>query len=127
MRGYLPMSKAKLTALCESSRADVAAICLPTRLLAEEYGVSDLEEIEYGALEVAREVAEQSQVPVIVALEVDDSLITRGIEQSAGIIEGDFSVSMSNVVAFYLIKDRTEELEWYDASESALCLDQIAG
>jgi hypothetical protein len=121
------MSKAKLTALCESSRADVAAICLPTRLLAEEYGVSDLEEIEYGALEVAREVAEQSQVPVIVALEVDDSLITRGIEQSAGIIEGDFSVSMSNVVAFYLIKDHAEELEWYDASESLLCLAQVEG
>ena len=121
------MTKAELAALSVSVCADVAAIYLPTVLLAEEYGVTDLEDIEYGALEIAREVAEQSHLPIIVAVEIDDSLVARGTEQRAGVIEGDFSIRMDEVVAFYLIKDHDEELEWYDASESALCLDQIAG
>ena len=121
------MTKADLAAFSVSTRADVAAIYLPTNLLAEEYGVTELEDIEYGALEIAREVAEQSHLPIIVAVEIDDSLVVRGTEQRAGVIEGEFSISMDDVVALYLIKDHDEELEWYDASESALCLDQIAG
>ena len=120
------MTGAELAEFCTSLRAVVSEICLPTESLANEYGVSDLEDLEYGALEVARTIAEQTNKTAIVALELDHKAIGASNEKDPGVVMGDFTIGISDVVAFYAITDSDEELEWYDASEAALCLSKVA-
>ena len=126
MRAYVPMTGAELAEFCTSLRAVVSEICLPTESLANEYGVSDLEDLEYGALEVARTIAEQTNKTAIVALELDHKAIGASNEKDPGVVMGDFTIGISDVVAFYVITASDEELEWYDASEAALCLSKVA-
>jgi hypothetical protein len=125
MRGYVPMAKAELKALIQGGTAAVSVIFLPTERIALAYGVSDLEEAEYGALEVARESTEGTELSLIIAFELSDQLIASGREIAAGVLEGHFSLTNSDVVAFYLITDSEEELEWYDATESDACLAKV--
>ncbi len=127
MRGYLPMTKSELADFCQGTHIHPSRIWLPTQALANDYGVSDLEDLEYGALEVARESAERDGQPFIVALEMDDEITNRGTEVAAGILEGQFSFAVSDAAAFYLILGTDDELEWYDSSEVALCLAKIEG
>lgn len=127
MRAYVPMSIGQLSNFCENAGATVSTVCLPTPSLAGEYGVSELEDLEYGALEVCRSLAEVADDPVIVALELEAQTIEAGAEKNPGVFMGDFNIAFADVVAFYVITDDDEELEWYDASESALCLAKVAG
>lgn len=122
MRGYVPMAKSELQAFIQSAAAMTRKLFLPTEQLALEYGVSDLEEAEYGALEVARESAEGAGQSFIVAFEFSDELIALGHEVAPGVLEGNFTLSTPDLVAFYLISDSEEELEWYDVTESEICL-----
>jgi hypothetical protein len=119
------MAKAQLQEFVETATSTVSQIFLPTERIALEYGVSDLEAVEYSALEVARESAEARALPLIIAYEVSDDLIATGHEMEAGILSGDFRLMFSDAVAFYLITDLYQELEWYDATESALCLAKV--
>ena len=127
MRGYVPMAKSELQALIQSAAATAKQIFLPTEQLALEYGISDLEETEYGALEVAREFAEGAALSLIIAFEFSDEIIAHGLEVAPGVLEGHFTLKTSDLVAFYLIADAEEELEWYDASESEICLAKALG
>lgn len=127
MRCYAPMSTAELNAFVESSRFDVSFLYVPSDALSVEYGVNDEEEIEYAAQEVARAAAERLSKPFIVALDVESEVVDRAVEASAGVIEGSFELNYSDVVALYLITGPDDELEWYDASESALCIAQSVG
>ena len=55
MCGYHPISKDDLSAFGESNVLAITRIFVPSEKLAREYGVADLEESEYGALEIARD------------------------------------------------------------------------
>lgn len=127
MRGYVPMAKNELQALIQSAAATAKQIFLPTEQLALEYGISDLEEAEYGALEEAREFAEGAALSLIIAFEFSDEIIAHGLEVAPGVLQGHFTLKTSDLVAFYLIADAEEELEWYDASESEICLAKALG
>lgn len=116
------MAKADLKAFVESASLEVSQIFLPTERIAVKYGVSDLEEAEYGALEVAREYAEKAEHSLIVAYEFSDELFAKGREIDAGVLAGNFGLILAGVVAFYLITNSEEELEWYDATEAEICL-----
>ena len=70
MRGYLPISRDALSAFSERNLLSATRIFVPSEKLASEYGVSDLEEAEYGALEIAREAAEESGNEYIIAFEL---------------------------------------------------------
>lgn len=116
------MAKADLNAFVESASIMVSQIFLPTERIALEYGVSDLEEAEYGALEVAREYAEKAERSLIVAYEFSEELIAKGREIDTGVLTGNFGLISADMVAFYLITNSEEELEWYDATEAEICL-----
>jgi len=98
---------------------------VPTPTLALKYGVSDEEETEYAALELARTDAESIKKPVIVAFELSEVSIASGSEIKAGVVTGKYSIRNPDVIALYLIYGADDELEWYDASESAICLAKI--
>lgn len=130
MRCYVPMSTGELEAFIDSSSARFQTLYLPTLALAEDYGVSDDEEVEYAALEIARAAAESTNKSIVAALEISDSQLATSItdavasnkEISAGVIAGEFHLTFTEVVAVYLIEEPDEELEWYDASEATSCL-----
>lgn len=119
MRSYVPMSKSELESFVLSSSLVLDTIYLPTLALAEDYGVSDEEEVEYAALEIARAAAESKNKPFVVAFE---SVKISQKEIAPGVVVGEFPMQFGEVVAIYLIEDPNEELEWYDPSESAICL-----
>lgn len=119
MRSYVPMSKSELESFVLSSSLVLDTIYLPTLALAEDYGVSDEEDVEYAALEIARSAAESKNKPFVVAFE---SVKISQNEIAPGVVVGEFPMQFGEVVAIYLIEDPNEELEWYDPSESAICL-----
>lgn len=126
MRGYLPISRDALTVFGESNTLSTTRIFVPTENLASEYGVSDLEEAEYGALEIAREAAEESGYEFIIAFEITTHIVSANTEAIPGVVDGTFQLANSDVVAYYLIIGPDDELEWYDATEVALCLAKAA-
>ena len=127
MRGYVPMSISQTSNLLDAQLAHVPRIFITTVKLADEYGLAELEEIEYAALEKARTEAEVSKLHIIVALDFTEEVANAGVEHEPGVLEGEFTLALASVVAFYLIKGEDEELEWYDASESSLCLEKARG
>ena len=126
MRGYLPISRDALSAFSERNLLSATRIFVPSEKLASEYGVSDLEEAEYGALEIAREAAEESGYEFIIAFELTTHLVSANTEGIPGVLDGTFQLATSDVVAYYLITGADDELEWYDATEVALCLAKVA-
>ena len=127
MRGYLPISRDALSAFSELNVLSATRIFVPSEKLAREYGVSDLEEAEYGALEIARETAEESGNEFIIAFELTAHLVSANTEGIPGVFNGTFQLANSDVVAYYLITGPDDELEWYDATEVALCLSKVTG
>ncbi|MBM3703584.1 MAG: hypothetical protein FJW54_00745 [Actinobacteria bacterium] len=125
MRCYLPLSKSEFAHFIESSQMQCEILYVPTPTLALKYGVSDEEETEYAALELARTDAESIKKPVIVAFELSEVSIASGSEIKAGVVTGKYSIRNPDVIALYLIYGADDELEWYDASESAICLAKI--
>lgn len=128
MRCYMPLSKSELALFVDSSHLHSILLFRPSQALALEYAVEEEEELEYAALELAREwaeSAERAEKQIIVALELKDEFLVGGSEIRAGRVEGAFDISYDDVVALYLIHNADDELEWYDASESATCLAQI--
>lgn len=119
------MSHSTLVAFSEKLSATVSEIFIPTNSLMDDYGVNEHEEAEYGALEVAREFAEGSSLPFIVALEVTGAFIGKAQEERPGLLRGTFTFTSSEVVAYYVITNAEEELEWYDATELALCIAKV--
>ena len=119
------MSKSEFARFMESPQMPCEILYVPTSALALEYGVSDEEEAEYAALELARTDAELIKKPLIVALELSEISIASGSEIKAGVVTGKYSISYPDIVALYLIYGADDELEWYDASESAICMAKI--
>ena len=120
------MASSELRAFSESNSLSAPRIFVPSEKLAREYGVADLEESEYSALEIARDNAEDSGYEFIVAFELTTSLLSMENEAIPGVLEGIFTLSKADVVAYYLITGPDDELEWYDATEVALCLAKVA-
>ena len=120
----MPTSTAQLEEFLSKGSLSTSSLFAPTEQLASEYGVIDEEEIEYAALEIARNAAEDSGRQSIIALELDiDSKSPREI--SPGILDGDFALMWKDVQAIYLIVEEEQELTWYDASEATLCLKNL--
>lgn len=126
MRGYLPISRDALSAFSERNVLSATHIFVPSEKLASEYGVIDPEEAEYGALEIAREAAEESGHEFIIAFELTTHLVSANTEGIPGVLTGTFQLANSDAVAYYLITGPDDELEWYDVTEVALCLAKVA-
>ena len=89
------------------------------------YGVSELEEMGYAALEIAREGAENQSCQIIAALEIVAEKLVDSKEQGSGELHGSFSLTWQEVEALYLIPEEEEELEWYEVTEVQLCLAKV--
>lgn len=126
MRAYIPISSADLRSLVDRNSARISKLFIPSRNLAEEYGVFESEEIEYAALEGARTSAEQEKLSLILAVEVTDEPAENQSETAAGVLEGEIEFSWADVAAIYIITGEDEELEWYDETEVALCLSKVS-
>lgn len=123
MRVYLPMKQSELGSFVKSTNFNAPVLIGPTLKLAEEYGVAELEEIEYAALEKARVKSENERLHIITAYELPDSLLSQAAELEAGILVGSFELDWQELVAIYRITSSDEELEWYDVSEVATVLE----
>lgn len=124
MRGYIVVTNTQLRGFLDTQQLSGSVIYAPTPQLSGVYGVEEQEEVEYAALEVAREAAEGSGYTIIVALDLPGSVLAQGDEVQPGEIRGNFLIPWDDVDALYLISNIDEELEWYDSSESELCIAQ---
>lgn len=123
MRVYLPMKKSELVSFFQHRSFTSPVLIGPTPKVAQEYGVSELEEIEYAALEIARTRSESEKLHIITAHELPGSLLTQASEIEAGNLAGSFTLDWQDLVAIYRITSSDEELEWYDASEVSTVLE----
>lgn len=125
MRGYVAIGFGELQRLAGSSPLQISTMYLPTTALASDYGVSDLEEIEYAALELARDAAEYEGKALIVAVEIelDESSLEQEVE--VGVIRSELTLSLDDVVALYRVTAADEELEWYDVTELSLLINRL--
>lgn len=127
MRIYIPVHRAELAEFHNEKKITTSKVFAPTKNIAASYGVTDDEEVEYAALEIAREVAETSQCQIILALEISEKLLLGGEELEPGALNGEFVFTWQDVEALYLVTGAEEELEWYDVTETQLCLSKITG
>jgi hypothetical protein len=125
MRAYLPVESNALSAFAEVGELVSSYLVIPTEKVAQEYGVSELEDLEYAALEIARAKSEQNHFPIIATFDFIDSMTFNEKEVDSGIITGEILLRWENLVALYRITDEDEELEWYDVSEYSLLLEKI--
>lgn len=126
MRAYLPMNPSSLSAFSQSKKLSSSYLIAPTEKVAEDYGVSELEDLEYAALEIARTKSEQEHYPIIATFDCADLITTDVREVEPGIINGAFSFLWEELVAIYRITEADEELEWYDVSEYFLLLEKVS-
>ena len=120
------MNPSALSTFSQSKKLASTILVAPTEKVAQEYGVSDLEDLEYAALEIARTKSEQEHYPIIATFEFADSIPTDVTEAEPGVIGGSFSLNWDDLVAIYRVTKEDEELEWYDASEFFLLLEKAS-
>ena len=120
------MNSNSLSAFSQSKKLASPYIIAPTEKVAERYGVSELEELEYAALEIARTKSEQEHYPIIATFDCADLIVADVIEVEPGIIDGTFLLLWEDLIAIYRITDEDEELEWYDVSEYFLLLEKAS-
>ena len=127
MRIYIPVHKAEVAEFLNQKKIITSKVFAPTKNIAANYRVSDDEEVEYAALEIAREFAEIAQCQIILALEISENLLLGSEELEPGALKGEFVFAWQDVEALYLVTGAEEELEWYDVTETQLCLSKITG
>lgn len=123
MRVYLPMNRVELADFLQSRNFSATSLIAPTPRVAQEYGVTELEELEYAALEIARTKSEHDGLELIAAFELVQHLSSDVSEIDAGVLQDTFALEWSELVALYRITSSDEELEWYDASEATTVLN----
>jgi len=123
MRVYLPMNRVELADFLQSRNFSATSLIAPTTRVAQEYGVTELEELEYAALEIARTKSEHDGLELIAAFELVQHLSSDVSEIDAGVLQDTFALEWSELVALYRITSSDEELEWYDASEATTVLN----
>ena len=123
MRVYLPMQRGELAAFVQSQSLATSLLVAPTQRVADEYGVTELEELEYAALEIARTKSEQDGCELIAAFELAQPLSHGLAEIDPGIVQDSFALNWNELVALYRITSSDEELEWYDVTEVSTVLD----
>jgi hypothetical protein len=125
MRVYLPMKRSELSDFLQKRKFSATTLIAPTLLVAQEYGVSELEEIEYAALEIARTKSENDKLHIITTFELPEALLNQVSEIEVGILLGSFILNQNDLVAIYRVTSADEELEWYDASEVDTILEVV--
>lgn len=123
MRVYLPMKRGELADFMQSGNFSVSALIAPTPRVAQEYGVTELEELEYAALEIARTKSEHEGLEIIAAFELVQHSLSDASEVDAGVLHDTFTLKWSELIALYRITSPDEELEWYDTSEATTVLN----
>lgn len=126
MRVYLASTADELQVFIESQSLDVAEVYAPTPIYSATHSEMDEEELEYSLSILAAEdaldfVDDESGAPLVIALEVPDSIIGSFDEISADLLS---PLSWSMVEAIFLVGEDSEDLTWFAPQEAKATISE---
>jgi hypothetical protein len=124
MRVYLASTADELQEFLESQLLEIPEVYAPTPIYSAAHPEMDEEELEYSLSLLAAEDAlelidEKSGAPIVIALEVPESLLGSFDEISIELLG---AVEWKMVEAIFLVGDEIEDLTWYAPQEASAAI-----